>query len=441
MKRKHIALLAATLLAALGLQAQDGFNMPFSQFGIGHGEQPYSMPMAARMGGAVYTQAGNNYVNPFNPASYAAVERESFVFDMGVNLQFTTLRHNEQSMRDADGNIGHLLMAMPITKWWKVAGGLMSYSAVDYESVALTTGPGFGTVKNIYDGTGGVNQVFLGTAFNIPAGRSRSLQVGFNANYLTGNILRAISYNFQGNDSTYYINGRRYKKTSVSNIIFDLGLQLRQQVGERYTLGLGLVYKPYRDMKVRDLALIYTYAADESLVDTVFPARGEDPEFQSRLEQASTVGIGLSLERNRRWRVAADATFSPWNGMRYTEDTAHAIFGTSAQRYSSFSRYCIGVERMVNMDAATYWGRMGWSLGAHIEQGTLCLEVDGKEHSLGQWGIGAGLTLPMRKGRSLLAISAAYTSMGDKAVLQHNCFTLGISISSCERWFVKRKYN
>ena len=118
MKRKHIALLAATLLAALGLQAQDGFNMPFSQFGIGHGEQPYSMPMAARMGGAVYTQAGNNYVNPFNPASYAAVERESFVFDMGVNLQLTTLRHNEQSMRDADGNIGHLLMAMPITKWW-----------------------------------------------------------------------------------------------------------------------------------------------------------------------------------------------------------------------------------------------------------------------------------------------------------------------------------
>lgn len=441
MKRKHIALLAATLLAALGLQAQDGFNMPFSQFGIGHGEQPYSMPMAARMGGAVYTQAGNNYVNPFNPASYAAVERESFVFDMGVNLQFTTLRHNEQSMRDADGNIGHLLMAMPITKWWKVAGGLMSYSTVDYESVALTTGPGFGTVKNIYDGTGGVNQVFLGTAFNIPAGRSRSLQVGFNANYLTGNILRAISYSFQGNDSTYYINGRRYKKTSVSNIIFDLGLQLRQQVGERYTLGLGLVYKPYRDMKVRDLALIYTYAADESLVDTVFPARGEDPEFHSRLEQASTIGIGLSFERNRRWRVAADATFSPWNGMRYTEDTAHAIFGTSAQRYSSFSRYCIGVERMVNMDAATYWGRMGWSLGAHTEQGTLCLEVDGKEHSLGQWGIGAGLTLPMRKGRSLLAISAAYTSMGDKTVLQHNCFTLGISISSCERWFVKRKYN
>ena len=421
--------------------AQNGFNMPFSQFGIGISELPYTMSIASRMGGSVYTLSGNNYINPFNPASYASVERESFVFDMGVNLQLTTLRHNENSLHDADGNIAYLMVSLPLTSWWKVAGGLMPFTSVDYESVAQQEGSGFGSVKNIYDGTGGVNQVFFGSAFNIPAGESRKLQAGFNINYLTGSINRAISLQFQGNDSTYYINSRRYKQTNVSNVTFDLGLQLWQKLDDRYTLGFGIVYKPYRNMTVSDKALIYTYASNESLVDTIFPAMGDDPEFDSQLEQANCFGVGISLERNKRWRIAADMTFSDWNGMRYTEDTVHAIFGTSALRYGPFSRYCIGMEKLVNMDASTYWGRMGWSLGAHMENGSMYLNIDGSELKINEWGLGAGVTLPMRKGRSLLTISAAYSSFGPADVLQRNCLTFGIAISSCERWFSKRKYN
>lgn len=426
---------------AVKTTAQNGFNMPFSQFGIGTTELPYTMPVAARMGGAIYTLSGNNYINPFNPASYGAVEKESFVFDMGVNLQMTTLRHDDKKMRDADGNIGYLMMALPVTRWWKLAGGLIPLSTVDYESVSEQSGENYGKVKNVYDGTGGVSQVFLGSAFNIPAGKGRKLQAGFNVNYLTGTIDRALSYEFQGNDSTYYVNGRRYKRTVVSNLTFDLGLQFWQQLGDRYTLGVGVTYKPYRDMTVRDKALIYTFGANEALVDTVFPAQGQDPEFDSRLEQSGSVGFGISLENNRRWRIAADATFGSWNGMRYTEDSIHAIFGASALRYGPFSRYCMGIEKLVNMDASTYWGRIGWSIGAHVEKGSMRLVVDGTEQSLGEWGIGAGMSLPMRKGRSLLTISGAYSSFGKTEVLQRNCFTIGIAISSCERWFVKRKYN
>ena len=47
----------------------------------------------------------------------------------------------------------------------------------------------------------------------------------------------------------------------------------------------------------------------------------------------------------------------------------------------------------------------------------------------------------MRKGRSLLTISVEYNSMGDIEILQRRCVTFGIAVSSCERWFVKRKYN
>ena len=439
--KKTILTLAGLMAMLFNLAAQNGFNMPFSQFGIGISDLPYTMPMAQRAG-AIYTRSGNNSINPFNPASYAAIESESFVFDMGLNLQVSTLRSGSQKANDADGNLAYLAIGMPVTKWWKLGAGLMPYSTMDYSSVSVQKGEGYGTMKSIFDGTGGVNQVFVGSAFNIPAGKRMRLQAGFNVNYLTGRLERAISYRFLGNDSTYYLNSRRYKNTKVSNLTFDLGLQAWYDLGDKTVLGLGITYKPYLDLKVNDLALIYTYStSDESLIDTIFPARGQDADFKSRLEQPQTIGIGLSLQYNKRWLLAADATLAGWNGMRYTEDTAHAIFGTSAVGYGPMARYAVGIERMGNMDASSYWGRIGWSVGAHTTQGALRLTLGGTEHVLDSWGVGAGMSLPMRKGRSLLTVSVGYSSMGSTDILQRDCVTFGIAVSSCERWFVKRKFN
>ena len=444
MMKNRVFLIGLIGLASLmgGVQAQNGFNIPYSQFGIGVFETPFNMPMATRMGGVVYTRAGNNYVNPFNPASYASVEKESFVFDMGLAIQTSTLRDAKGSINDADGNLGYLTFAMPVTNWWKLSGGLMPLTSMDYESVSQGTYLDSGIVKTVYDGTGGTSQFYLGSAFNIPAGKGRTLQAGFNVNYLTGRLERAISFDFQGNDSTYYMNSRRYRDTRISNFTFDFGMQLRQQLGEHYTMGLGLVYKPYRDMTVRDKALIYTYhTSDESLVDTIFPIRGGDDAFDSRLEQSSTFGVGLSFERNNRWLLAVDATFSTWNGMRYTEDSSHSIFGNSAIEYDRYSRYAAGFERIGDMDASSYWGRISWSVGAHYEQGSMYLNLGGTKNRIDAWGTAVGVTLPMRKGRSLLTLSLAYDSYGSTDILQRNTMSLGIAVSSCERWFVKRKYN
>lgn len=437
----------AALLLPLGssTMAQNGLNMPFSQFGIGSSEMPFNLPMVTRLGGLTYTRAGNNYVNPFNPASYGAIEKESFVFDMGVSLQMSTLRDNTNSLYDADGNLGYLLIAMPITGWWKAAAGLMPYSTVNYQSVASQTDPTYpGTIKTVYEGTGGVNEVFFGSAFNILRGKGRrpNLQAGFNVNYLTGTIHRAISYDFMGNDTTHFLNSRRYKKSRLSNVTVDLGLQYRQPLGEHLVLGVGMIYKPYFDLTVSDIALIYTYHRnDESLVDTIFPVAGQEPGFDSRLEQAQTFGAGLSLEIDRHWMVGVDATFASWQGMKYTEGMTPSIFGNSALRYGPYSNYAVALERMGDMDAASYWGRISWSVGAHLTQGALRLELNGTEERIDSWGVGTGLTLPMRKGRSLLTVSAGYISLGRRDILQRNTFTLGIAVSSCERWFVKRKYN
>lgn len=443
MMRKTIILGLLALTGALGAAlAQNNFNLPYSQFGIGSTEMPYNMPMASRMGGSVYTRSGNNFINPFNPASYAGIEKESFVFDMGFNIQLNTQRSGEKSLYDADGNVGYLAIGLPITRWWKLAGGLMPYSSSDYDMANSQTGDGYGSMNTRYHGSGSTSQIFLGSAFNIPAWEGAKLQAGFNVKYLTGRIFRTISYEFTDNTITYWVNSRRLKETHLNNLTFDFGLQLRQPLGENYTLGIGLTYKPYRDMTVSDMALVYTYVANtEQLIDTIFPNRGEDATFSSRLEQAQTVGIGLSIEHNKRWQIAADATLAPWNGLYYTEDANHNIFGRSALGTGPYSHYALGFERIGDMDASTYWGRIGWSVGAHAEQGAMYLSLDDGDHRVDGWGLGAGMSLPMRKGRSLLTISVNYNNMGSRDLLQRESITFGIAVSSCERWFVKRKYN
>lgn len=439
-----IACFLAVMAVSAPLQAQNGFNMPYSQFGIGLTEQPYNLPMMSRMGGVAYTRSGNNYVNPFNPASYGAIGMESFVFDMGANITLTRLQNNDSHMNDADGNIGYLMFGMPITRWWKLAGGLMPYSTVDYQSVSTGTYLDSNIVKNIYDGTGGISMAFIGSAFNIlgDGTEGRRLQAGFNVDLLIGRIQRAISYSFQGSDSTYYMNKRRYKETKLANVLFDLGLQYWEPLGEKYTLGVALTYRPYRKLNIDEEALIYTYyASDQSICDTIFPAAGASPTFVSTLEQDNTIGVGLSLEHNSHWVVAADATFGGWSGMKYTEGQQPSIFGASAITTGPYSRYAVGFEKIGVMDAPSYWGRISWSLGVHTEQGALRLMMNGNEEVVNEWGVGLGATLPMRKGRSLLTLSMGYSSLGSKDLLQRNSLNFGIAVSSCERWFVKRKYN
>ena len=433
------------LMGLMGIAtAQNGFNMPYSQFGIGLGELPYSVPTVNRMGGVAYTRSGNNYINPFNPASYASIGMESFIFDMGAGIQKTRLRNNNDHADDADGNISHLMFGMPLTQWWKLAGGLLPYSSVEYESVSEGLYANNSKVKNIYDGDGGTNLIFLGSAFNILGNgeTGRRLQAGFNANLLLGRIQRALSYSFTGSDTTHYMNKRRYKETKISNLMFDFGVQYWEPLNENYTLGVSLTYKPYRKMNIDDNVLIYTYhSSDQTLVDTVFPAAGQSSTVTSTLEQDHTVGLGLSIERNRRWMVAADATFAGWAGMKYTEGLDISVLGHSSLVNGPYSRYALGFEKIGVMDATSYWGRISWSLGVHTELGAMRLMVGGKEQVIDEWGCGLGASLPMRKGRSLLTLSVGYRSFGNQDLLQRNSLSFGISVSSCERWFVKRKYN
>ena len=439
---KNILTIITLMALTLGLQAQDGVNKPLSQYGLGLGNGTSNMPVATAMGGVAYTTAANNIVNPYNPASYAAIQKESFVFDMGFGVSMVTQRDADSKLFDGDGNVAYVSVAFPLTRWWKTALSLQPLSDMSYQSVNTAALPGVdsGTVRTSYAGTGGVTRILWGHAFNIVPDR---LALGFNVNFYHGYISREINYIFSAPDTLpQYMNVCRQKVTLIRNFTFDAGLQYFQPLGKDYLLGIGLTAATPRTMTVSDNALVRTFVLQNgypSYRDTIFPNRGESPEYQSTLKMPLQVGLGLSLQHNAQWRVALDMSYAAWSGTQYEDN--QQLFGSTAVVYDRNLRGALGFQMLGDMDAAAYARRITYSAGVHYEQGKLRLDIGGNNHCLNEWGFGFGASLPMRKGKSSLTISAGYSSFGTGDLLRQSAFTIGVGLGSCESWFVKKKYN
>ena len=439
--------MAIFCMASTFAWSQNGLNSPFSQYGIGLNNAPFNMPAFSAIGGVTTTRAASNIINPFNPASYAAIGKETFVFDRGMNIEMSTLSDKNDYLYDADGNLGYLAFGFPVTKWWKTGFGIMPMSDVNYSSIQTVSNETLGETKTAYEGTGGVTEFFWGSGFNIIGGDNpdkAQLRAGFNLDFIYGNLTRAITYTFPGNDTTYFMTSRKQKDTYISNLIIDMGMQYEMPLGDKYRMSAAMTVTPHRLMTVEDNALVYTYvtySAVEYMRDTIFPQSGNDSRFYSDLEQPLTLGFGLSMQRNDRWLVAVDAVLAPWSGLKYTENSSRSIFGDSPLRYDNNYRLGLGLQLLGNKNSASYMRRITYSAGAHYESGRLQTQINNRDYQLNEWGIAVGASLPMRKGRSVLNLSAAYSSFGDINLLRRNAFIIGISLGSCESWFVKRKFN
>ena len=151
------------------------------------------------------------------------------------------------------------------------------------------------------------------------------------------------------------------------------------------------------------------------------------------------------MERNEKWEVDVDGYYSAVSGLQYNEDPNYNLFGTSSLRLVPNWRIALGAEWKGDPAAGSYWGRIGVSAGIYYNHGRLALapasSTSNEPTLINEMGVGMGFRLPMRKGRSVLMLALGYSSLGTVDLLRRDVFTVGISIGSCEHWFVKRKYN
>ncbi len=133
MKVSRIHFIILLLLLGSITQAQNKINSPYSRYGLGQLTGRNVHPIMMGMGGLSIGYYDPSMVNPANPASYAVFDSTTFMFEVGLNANLTTLKTDALSESGNNVTLSYIYMGFPVTKWWRSSLGLLPYSDLGYD--------------------------------------------------------------------------------------------------------------------------------------------------------------------------------------------------------------------------------------------------------------------------------------------------------------------
>jgi hypothetical protein len=411
------------LFLSLTLFSQIRIVSPYSRFGIGDlsdDNNAWNMTMG-QLGIGLRSPYHVNYLNP---ASYTAFDSLSFVFEGGFNGQFVTLTSNTQSTNRNYASLGYLLFGMPVNRWWKTSLGLVPYSDVGYNVANLDNYPTTGRIMRIYAGSGGINRLYWGNAFQLFKGFS----IGANISYLFGSMKREAIVLFP--DSAYAMNFRENYYVTMNDLHFNFGVQYRTKIKNDIFLNLGAVYSPSLSMSAKTDILANTFlvssSGTESPRDTLVAKSG----YTGRIIIPMMLGGGLSFERTDKWMIGVDYQWQNWEKFM--------AFDMSDSLVNSW-HVSVGGEIIPKIfNYTNFLARMHYRLGFTYNRTYLQLYGE----NINEYDFSAGVGIPLRGMKTMINLGVEYGTRGTTSqnLIHESFFKLVLGFTIYERWFVKRKY-
>ena len=180
---KLIKVISICFLAfPISIYGQNYINTPYSKYLIG---DPINNGFSYNrsLGGSSIALRPQNQLNYLNPASYTSQDTMSFLFEVAATQRFAEISSTIDKDKSRNMNIEYLVMGFPISSWWKFSLGLVPYSRMQYFfKEPVNIGPETATIN--YQGTGGFNEFYFGSAFKI----GNNLSIGANAGYIFGSL-------------------------------------------------------------------------------------------------------------------------------------------------------------------------------------------------------------------------------------------------------------
>ncbi len=410
-----VAVLVILLHLTNAAMAQNSISSPYTRFGFG---ELNSMSLAAgrSMGGVGVGMRNKGMINPLNPASFTNIDTLSFAFEVGGSARMSKIRSGENSQTDFNGNFDYVVGQFPLCKWAGMSFGLLPYSAVGYDYAITREMPAGSdlnptskdyTFQQSYNGTGGVNQIFLGVAFK----PYKYFSVGANLYYQFGNINH---YRESVLTSEAGYTASQSSDLHIKDVRLRYGLQVMLPMHEDSELTIGTIYEN-RTKVNGDYRFISTLSSVTA--DTVNTSYGfEFPE---------TFGVGASYVFDKKLTVAFDYTMQRWSGARY--------YGVR-DSLKNESRYSFGAEYQPDRYGKKYYTRMKYRIGASFSDSYVKTS-----ENMNKYTLTLGFGLPVRRNTSYLNLGLEYGHFGSRAseVMKEEYLKLSLSVTLVERWFLK----
>lgn len=409
----------------IGLLNNTSFNGNFGMSGTGYAWRPYQYkPLiydSLSRSSAKLNDRGTNYINPKNPASFSNISLTTFEAGMlSRNVEYTS---NNQRKVGSNTQLSHMALAFPLGEKWGMGLGIKPYSSVgyDYESPGSING---NELNYVYEGNGGLNQMFIGTAFEF----KRNFSLGFSLNYLFGSVIdsRRVIY---GPNTINFFNTLDQRITTVSGFNFDLGFQYFKNIGTNYRIIAAFTASPIDQLNAEQSEVVRNYSGRvgfENFKDTASSKLNEN----SKVNIYPTYGLGFAIEKKLNWIFSLD----------YTMHTRNSRAIDPGVTFSNNYLINIGFEKYNDISAfGNYFKQLGIRTGAKYNSALLTVDgVDVKE-----LGISFGLAFPLRKTFSTLNVGIELGRRGeDKGGLtQEDFMNLQLGVTINDKWFIQRKYD
>ncbi|MDE6277228.1 MAG: hypothetical protein K2M06_03885 [Muribaculaceae bacterium] len=411
-------LAAALLLLGIGLSstAQNGTMSPYSRYGYGILRDRATSTQRS-MGGVGYAMQSGRQINAMNPASYAAIDSLTFLFDMGVDVTAlwqseTTDGGEKLSDNNFGGGLDYVTMQFPLGKHMGMSVGLVPFSSVGY-SFGDEISNGIASRQ----GSGSINELYAGIAGNI----FRGFYVGVDFSYMFGSLLND-SYAIVSSSGSQAV---FQKELRVRDWNMTAGLQYGFRTASRQYMTFGLTYRPSKSF----LGEAKTYYYVENLTS---PEVEDEHKLHHNYTMPETWGAGVNYRIDTRWMFEGDFTYQPWSKAKFRGFATDQISHEFANRWKGAA----GVQYVPNYRGG-YGKRMNYRLGAYYSRDYLIV----RGNNVREFGISAGLGFPVPTFKTTVNLGLEWKRREayPQTLIREDYLNITLGINFNEMWFRQSK--
>ncbi len=428
-------------------------NSPYSRYGIGD-LYPTQTIAARGLAGMTAAYSDGNTLNSDNPASYSNLPSYKglnggfFTFDIGVSIDTRTLHNANPVLKYNSVNFipSYILVGFPINKkHLGLVAGLKPLSRINYNIESF--GRGADSLHTIYNGSGGLNQAFVGIGK-----RWGGFSIGVNGGYLFGR--KEISTDILLiNDSIGYHNGRVASTGNFNSLFANAGLQWNIKLSEKkdsatklnstyaLTIGAAGTLKQKLDITSNVLNETYFYNADGAVLPYDTVKYQTNPKDKATLPATFNVGVMLTNQLGtkevsvNKWMLGAELSAGNWgNDYRYN--------GLKDQVVNNWL-FRLGGAITPSLTSMGLFSRSTYRLGFYTGKDYIDADGNGLKTTAVTLGMGIHLKGQRYSNQSTLINLAAEIGKRGTNVnnVTENFFKISAGLSLSDLWFQKRKYD
>lgn len=416
---KYIIIGFTALAMATVAKAQN----PYSVYGYGALDDN-TFGTNAGMAGVGYATTNNKQINPKNPASYAAMDSLTFLFDVGMNLNVNWITEGDLKETKTTANFDYAAIQFRFNKTFACALGVMPLSNTDY---SYSTDVTYGTATSL--GEGGISEVFAGFSAKL----HKNLYIGTNVSFLYGNITHSTVITPTSDYSDIAMVAESI--IHVTDYKLEFGARYTQPINKKNSISFGFVYSPGKDLLGDKSVTIQSIDTDESTITYNY---GDTIDIKGEYGMASTYGGGISYNWDNKLELGVDVTYQNWSDVRFLSVWKSSSEGADTRgTLSDRLKIAFGGEFKKNPYSRKYIDRMRYRFGAYVEDSYIKVGTNSVRESGATFGLG----FPLRNDRSIINIAAQYYNRKtlEATPIKENGVVITVGASFNELWFYRRK--